>query len=359
MNLSTPNQHEFKPDVSPTISVVMAVKNGNSIVKEAIDSILGQTFSDFELIVINDGSDDNTFATLAAYTDPRIQVLTQENQGVSKTANRGFALARGKYITRHDHDDISFPSRFAKQVVFLDMHPEIAYLGTRAEIWNLAGLTGKFHDHPCTSGMLALDVIFDSPFVLSSCMFRKEVLHEVGMYTTDPKRYPVEDFEFAARVVHKFRTANLPERLLAYRETPNSRSSSIRSQSKSKRDLVLSGIALFSSENLAFASGLKEPNRDTHNFGALSHDFYEGIIAPLDYGKIRSLLTQAAKQIAIEFKEPAVHQALNKKLQHLDYQYYTWAGQKYHWQRLLYLLQNRSFIDHWHSVKKVWKNLAS
>ena len=359
MNLPNFTQNNNNPGLSPTLSVVMAVKNGGSLIKEAIDSILGQTFGDFELIVINDGSDDNTLATLEAYTDPRIQVLTQENQGISKTANRGFALARGKYITRHDHDDISFPSRFAKQVAFLDAHPQIAYLGTRAEIWNLAGPTGKFHDHPSTSGLLALDVIFDSPFVLSSCMFRKEVLQEIGMYTTDPQRYPMEDFEFAARVIHQYQSANLPERLLAYRETPNSESSSIRSQFESKRKLVLSRIALFSSENLAFASGLTEPNRDTHNFGALSHDFYEGIIAPLDYGKIRSLLTQAAKQIAIEFKEPAVHQAFNKKLQHLDYQYYTWSGQKYHWQRLLYLLQNRSFIDHWHSVKKVWKNLAS
>ena len=354
MNLPNFTQSINNPGLSPTLSVVMAVKNGGSLIKEAIDSILGQTFGDFELIVINDGSDDNTLATLKAYTDPRIQVLTQENQGVSKTANRGFALARGKYITRHDHDDISFPSRFAKQVAFLDAYPEIAYLGTRAEIWNLAGPTGKFHDHPCTSGMLAFDVIFDSPFVLTSCMFRKEVLHEVGMYTTDPQRYPMEDFEFAGRVVHQYRTANLPERLMAYRETPNSESSSIRSQSESKRDLVLSRIALFSSENLAFASGLMGPNHDTHNFGAITHWYDRGLLKPINYTAIQALIRRAAINLAKEFDEPAILEAAKERLRTLDYQYYTQIGHKYHWARLRYIAKHRSWKSYFASLRNLF-----
>ena len=149
----------------PLVSVIMAVKNGGDLVKEAIDSILIQSLTNFEFIIINDGSTDETLRTLQAYRDPRILVVSQENQGLAKALNKGLMLARGKYIARQDHDDISLPTRLEKQVQYLEQHPRVGLLGTAAQIWSLTGSTGRFHDHPSASGVLAFELLFNNPFV--------------------------------------------------------------------------------------------------------------------------------------------------------------------------------------------------
>jgi glycosyltransferase involved in cell wall biosynthesis len=110
-------------DASPLVSIVMPVKDGAEHISQAIDSLLNQTLTDFELIVIDDGSQDQTAQIIKGYTDPRITLYSQENQGVSKAANRGFAIAKGQYITRHDHDDISLPTRSRNPSCFFESTP--------------------------------------------------------------------------------------------------------------------------------------------------------------------------------------------------------------------------------------------
>ena len=213
---------------APLVSVVMAVKNGGQLMREAIDSILNQTFTDFEFIIINDGSTDNTLEILSEYKDPRIQVYSQENRGVARSANRGLAIAKGKYIARQDHDDISLPTRLAKQVEYLEAHPECGLLGTAAEIWSPSGPTGRYHDHPTENNSLQIELLFDNPFVHTSCVFRREAIRRVGAYNPLREITPLDDYEFIARMSASYEVANLSERLVIYREVSGSLTSDYR-----------------------------------------------------------------------------------------------------------------------------------
>jgi len=339
-------------DISPRLSVVMAVKNGGVLIADAIKSILGQTFTNFELIIIDDGSTDDTVATVSRFDDPRITLISQENQGVSRASNSGLSLARGKYIVRHDHDDLSMPTRFAKQIQFLDNSPQCALLGTAAEVWTPTGPTGRFRDLPTSPGAIAFDLIFDSPFVLSSCMFRREVLDKVGLFSTDKTRTPMEDYEFVSRVGRHYEMANLAERLVVYREVPNSESSSIRPNQAGASDLVVSRVSLFSAENLAFANELNDLTDDAINFGAISHWYFKGIVGIPNYLAIRSLVKTAATNLKIRFRDPAIAKLAEQRLATLDYQYYTYAGDQFKWERIKYILQNRPLSAHFSSALK-------
>ena len=339
---------------SPLVSIVMPVKDGADFVGKAIESLLNQTFTDFELIVINDGSTDQSVQVIEQFKDSRITLLTQENQGVSKTSNRGLALCRGKYITRHDHDDLSFPTRLSKQVSYLDDHPQCGLVGTAAEVWTPDGPTGRSRDFPTKPGAIAFELIFDSPFVLSSVMFRREVMEKVGMFSEDPLRTPMEDFEFISRVGRQFEMANLAERLVVYREVPNSESSVIRPNHGGARDKVVSRIAMFSSENLAYANEMSAPNDDMTNFGAISHWYFKAIVGAPNYVAIRQLVKQAAELISIRYREPEVLKMLARKLSNLDYQYYTYSGQKFKRERIMHILRNRSVVDH---CTWIWQRL--
>jgi glycosyltransferase involved in cell wall biosynthesis len=129
----------MKIDVTnaPLVSVVMAVRNGDAYLRESVESILGQTYWNFEFIIIDDGSTDESPCLLADFArgDKRICIVTQENAGLTESLNRGMQKARGKYIARMDADDISMPDRFALQVSWLEAHPEVAVLGGQARFF--------------------------------------------------------------------------------------------------------------------------------------------------------------------------------------------------------------------------------
>jgi glycosyltransferase involved in cell wall biosynthesis len=130
--------------MSPYVTVLMPVYNTEMYLKEAIDSILNQTFRDFEFIVINDGSTDSTSDIIESYSDPRIIYLQNEkNLGVATSLNKGLSIAKGTYIARMDGDDVSRCDRLEKQVAFMDANPEIGVCGTwletigdRNEVWS-------------------------------------------------------------------------------------------------------------------------------------------------------------------------------------------------------------------------------
>jgi len=210
----------------PAISVLLPVYNGAPYLAASIDSILSQTWQDFELIIINDGSRDDSAEIIRSYRDPRIRYVEQENIGLAATLNRGIGLAKGQYIARQDQDDISLPQRFARQAEYLTLHPACAMVGTWADIWREGGTTGRTLRHPAENALLQLELLFDNPFVHSSVMIRKEVLQNTGGYAVDPQWQPPEDFELWSRMAGQGELANIPEPLLIYREVGSSMSRS-------------------------------------------------------------------------------------------------------------------------------------
>ena len=157
---------------NPAVSVVLPVYNCPQYVDEAINSIFAQTFDDFELIVIDDGSTDETPLVLRKYLDRRMTLIRQENQGLAATLNRGIELSKGRYVARQDQDDASFPQRFAKQVAFLDQHPECGIVGTWAEIWRERAMTKRRTPSSSTStssGWLPRPASWPRASSLSTC----------------------------------------------------------------------------------------------------------------------------------------------------------------------------------------------
>lgn len=202
----------------PKVSVILPVYNGERYLAEAIDSILGQTYRNFELIIINDGSRDGSAQRLVEFDDPRIVYLEQENMGLAATLNRGLSLARGEFIARQDQDDISLSDRFAKQVAFLEKNPDYGMVGTWAEIFSECEAKKRYHYHPVDNLELKLHLHFRNPFVHSSMMLRKQTVHDAGCYTTDPARQPPEDYELWSRMARHANIANIPQVLVRYRE---------------------------------------------------------------------------------------------------------------------------------------------
>jgi hypothetical protein len=325
---------------SPTISVVMAVKNGGTLLAGAVESILNQTYTDFEFIIINDGSTDDTLTTLAKWNDPRLQIVSQANQGLAKSLNRGISLSRGNFIARQDHDDLSLPQRLEKQLAYMQSHPQCGLLGTAAEIWSLEGPTGRFHDHPCDSGVLAFELLFNNPFVHTSWMLRKDIVKTVGVYTTDPEREPPEDYEYVSRIVRHFDVANLPERLVIYREMHNSLSSLIRPQNRVLNNPFSERLALVSSENIAHASGLGNTNDATGNFGALTHNYPKGFSISSTCLEVKALLIRATQALAKRYPQAPLPNLLSDRLAQL---YYQFAYQRY-----LHSSGVSSVIPFWH-----------
>lgn len=211
---------------SPLISVILPVYNAEKYLKESMDSILSQTISDFEFIIINDGSKDKSADIIKSYSDARIVYIEQQNMGLANTLNKALGIAKGKYIARQDNDDVSHKDRFKKQIEFLEKNPTIALVGTWARIIDEQGNdTGRSHKHVCNSDYLKLELVFDNPFVHSSIMAKKDCLLKVGGY--NPSNEIFEDHNLWSRVSYQFDVANLPEELLLYREVNTGMSKTI------------------------------------------------------------------------------------------------------------------------------------
>jgi glycosyltransferase involved in cell wall biosynthesis len=286
-----PLENDKSENTTPLISVVLPVYNGAAYVRMAIDSILRQTFGDFELIVIDDGSVDETAQIIGQVVDPRLQFICQKNKGLATTLNQGIALARGKYIARQDHDDISLPTRFEKQVTFLEAHPDYALLGTDSIIWEEDRPTDRGHHHATDDPSLQFALLFDNYFVHSSVMLRRDVIIALGGYSTDPTRQPPEDYELWSRVARHHKVANLQEQLLIYREVPGSLSRAVGFKDK---------LVKISSENLAHAVGLENPDNDIQNIAALIHRAPDLLRGPLRYSRMDRIIRHAGHSI---FKE--------------------------------------------------------
>lgn len=198
----------------PKISVVMPVYNAEKYLREAIDSILSQTYTDFEFIIIDDGSTDSSPEIVRTYDDARIRFFQNEhNMGVAATLNRGLDLATGEYIARMDSDDISLPERFVKQMEYMDKHPECAVVGTDMEIF---GAKRYQFIHSTAPEQLKVDLLFASALGHPTVMMRSSVVGKDGLHY-DNSYNGIEDYELWVRVAAQHELGNLDSILLRYR----------------------------------------------------------------------------------------------------------------------------------------------
>ena len=206
--------------------------------------------------------------------------------------NHGIGLAQGDYIARHDHDDISRPTRLEQQVRFMQAHPECGLLGTRSEIWVADEPTERGHFHPLENPALQFALLFDNYFVHSSVLIPKRALETVGLYSTDPLRQPPEDYELWSRIARQYEVRNLPEQLLIYREMPKSLSSSGREGACS----FLDKLVMISAENLAWRLGLPSPSQECRDAAALNHAAYAKVSQNVDIEAVCALVERAARK---------------------------------------------------------------
>lgn len=207
----------------PAVTVLMAVHNAERHVAQAIDSILAQTFRDFELIIVDDESADRTADVVSRFSDSRIRYMPAgRHLGLPGALNLGMSRASGELVARHDHDDVSDPRRFEKQVDFFRAHPEAALVGSRAWLIDERGERVGRLDRCLDDVSVRWYHLLDNAFVHSSVMFRRSVVWEdLGGY--DASLVSSEDYELWARVLQRHGAANLPDRLLLYRLSPVSK----------------------------------------------------------------------------------------------------------------------------------------
>lgn len=199
------------------VSVVMPVYNGALYLREAIDSILSQTHTNLELIIINDGSTDDSEDLIRSYDDSRIRyILNEKNCGICVTLNKGLDVAQGKYIARMDCDDVSVPERLQKQIEYMEQNPDIGISGSDIIVFG-EGIEERIftfeHDKNCCKAGLLFATCFAHPAV----MIRRSIVDDYNL-RYDEKYRGLEDFELWYRISKHADLINLPYPLLRYRK---------------------------------------------------------------------------------------------------------------------------------------------
>ena len=206
------------------VSVVMPAYNAEKYIRQAVDSILSQTFTDFECIIINDGSTDNTLSILQSYNDKRVEIISRGNAGIVASINEGISIAKGMYIARMDADDISLPTRFAKQVEFLDINKNCVVVGSMYQVIDkqnnfLFSCSPKYQE----CGVNKLGVLMHY-IAQPSMMIKKDSLIKVGGYRKE--FHVAEDKDLLYRLSCYGTINNIQESLLKYRRHASSMTAS-------------------------------------------------------------------------------------------------------------------------------------
>jgi glycosyltransferase involved in cell wall biosynthesis len=198
----------------PRVSVIIGAYNGEKFLRPAIEGILNQTFRDFELIVVDDDSRDNTARILEEFRDEKMRVVhNDQNLGISATLNKGLALARGEYIALQDHDDISAPERLAVQVAFLDNNAQIGMVGSSCNVIDEAGRTLEHRPVENDESKLRWGLLWCTMLHHTTLMVKRRAIEEVGGYSPDPRYRFAEDYDLMSRVALRYRVANLHQTL--------------------------------------------------------------------------------------------------------------------------------------------------
>jgi glycosyltransferase involved in cell wall biosynthesis len=223
---------------APRVSVLMTIFNAGSYLQPAIESLLAQSYKDFELIIVDDSSTDGSATVAEGFEDPRIRLIRNAaNQGQTACLNQGLALARGEFIARQDQDDLSHPDRLKKQTQFLDDHPEIALLGANAEEIDGNGRPLGRTDLPRQTLAIRWGNLFFNSFLHSAVIFRTQVIRgEFGGY--DATSW-CQDYSLFSRVARRHAVANLAEPLISLRVHPESMMRSPTSRLEVETDRIL------------------------------------------------------------------------------------------------------------------------
>jgi glycosyltransferase involved in cell wall biosynthesis len=201
---------------TPRVTVLMPVYNGERYVHEAISSILNQTFQDFELLIVNDGSTDNSINIIDSFNDKRIRVIHNEaNIKLIATLNKGLSLAKGQYIARMDCDDISLPKRLEKQFIFMESNPDVAMVGSWIKVVNEYGGLTRSIKYLTPAEYISSVLLFANCFAHPSIFIRSSSLQE--------NRYldsflHAEDYDLWVRLASCYKVSNLQQFLVKYRE---------------------------------------------------------------------------------------------------------------------------------------------
>jgi glycosyltransferase involved in cell wall biosynthesis len=168
---------------NPILSVLMPAYNAGAYIQEAIDSVLAQSFTNFELLVFNDGSTDNTLSVLKQYTDPRLKIFNQENMGLVNTLNKGLSLAKGKYVARFDADDICLPNRFQIELDFLESNPD--YILVSGDVEYMDNVGDFIFNYKCAlyeDAEIRSSGMKECPFIHSAIMYVRQMVLDAGGY---------------------------------------------------------------------------------------------------------------------------------------------------------------------------------
>ena len=201
--------------MAPLVSVLMPVYKTAPYLREAMDSMLCQTFKDFELIVFNDCSPDNAEKILDAYDDPRIiRYKGEKNVGLSNVLNVGIGMARGKYIARMDSDDISLPQRLQVQIDYLDKHTDVDLVSVGMQLFGARETTWIREQNV---EKVKIEALFHSPVLHASSVWRKDSFEQYGLRFRQ-EMVPSEDYDLWTRsLVKGLKLINLPDVLYKYR----------------------------------------------------------------------------------------------------------------------------------------------
>ena len=222
----------------PRVSVLMSVYNCRDYVRQAMESIYRQTYGDFEFVIVDDASTDGTSEILEALKDERTVIVRNATTvGLTRSLNIGLRHCRGVYVARMDADDLSLPERFAKQVEFLDGHPDIALVGSSYYRINGSGAVEKVIRVPTDDAQIRRWLEQKSPFGHGTVMIRREVLAGCGGY--NEAFACSQDFELWLRLVETHKMANLAEPLYSWRSTPGNVTHARRSEQRSCHDRAL------------------------------------------------------------------------------------------------------------------------
>lgn len=250
--------------MTPRLTVLMPVYNASLFLKEAMDSILSQTFSNFEFLIVDDGSTDDSIQIIEGYTDERIRLVRNEkNLGISQTLNRGIEIASCDLIARMDADDISYPQRLQKQYAYMIDNPSCGLLSTWARVVTAdkKTVTVEKHSHHYYYYNLNFECWIYHPTVL----FRREVVKKAGMYSMPYS----EDYDLFWKIARDFKIDNMDEVLLDYRLSPHSLNTVLRKEeyAVANRENVLRNLRYYMGNNFQIREEYLECLR--HNFTPL------------------------------------------------------------------------------------------
>jgi glycosyltransferase involved in cell wall biosynthesis len=250
---------------SPRVSVLMTVYDAAPWLREAVESLINQTYSDWELVVIENGSSDESPGILASYSDPRIRVCaTRENMGRTPALRRALELARGEYIAVLDADDVAEATRLERQVAFLDAHPEISLVGSWTRRIDGEGRAIGEWTPPVDPSQLRDLLGFANPIVHSAAMYRAESARLVGGY---PIEYPyAQDYALWLRLAERAPIAVIGEYLSRHRSQHGSMTVNKASAVIVSRDKL--ALLEYASRHLALSAPARRRNREERTIAA-------------------------------------------------------------------------------------------